>query len=699
MTRAWRVGELALAGVLAALVVAATTGWLYILEPHTRIGRPLLSDALPLDELPKRSAIPLVVYLAVWVGAAALLGMLADAARIERLTSALIYALWTFVWLFAATGVSILVVRQIPAGEAFHAALRVPAIYLAAALAGLGGALLGARSKGSYRRAPAVLAIFVAMTGVLNIASAITPALASRLQSIESVTPNVLPKLASALVVSVGLALIVLARGLWRRRHRAWLLTVAFVFTAAALHILKGLDYEEAAANVLLGLALVATRHDFEGRGDPRMRSRVLALAPLYLVAIFVYGGIALWVNRVAADQPWTFSFAFHETSESLIGLNLRGSEHLSGPFGDWFPASVLLLGVAAALSLLFAWLAPWRYRFSAAEREREHAHALVDLFGTDTLSPFSLRADKSYFFDPADRAFLAYRVVAGVAVVSGDPVGDEAALDSLLERFIAFARDRDWRIAVLGVGEEHLDLYRRHGLQALYHGDEAVVETAAFSLEGRAIRKVRQSVSRLNTAGYACETRYAGEIAEDMRAELEQVAISWRGDEPERGFTMELDGLFRLDNNDALFVIGRDREGAVAGFLHFALCPAGSALSLSSMPRLRTTPNGFNEWLIVNAIAWAAEHGIERVSLNFAPFAALFNANTGLTRWQRLQRKALESMKFHFQLDSLLAFNDKFSPSWLHRYVVFESRRDLPRVGLAGLAAEGYVPYPKRKR
>src|SRR5579859_3803947 len=697
MPRVWRAGELIAAALLAALVVVSTTGWLYLLEPHMRIGRPLVADALPLDELPHHSAVPLVIYLAVWAAAGFLLGSLAAVARIERFTAALLFALWTFAWLFIASGLSILVVRQIPAGEAFHAALRVPAVYVAATVAGLGGALLGTKQEGVSRRAPAILAVFVAVSGILDVASAVTPAIESRLSLIESATPNVVPKLASALVVPAGLALVVLARGLWRRRHRAWLLTVVFVFTAAALHILKGLDYEEAVANVLLGLALVARRHDFEGRGDPRTRTRVLVLLPLYLAAIFVYGGIALWVNRLAADQPWTVSFAFHETGESLIGLHLRGSEHLSGPFGDWFPTSVLVLGVAAVFSLLHTWLAPWRYRFSPAARERERAHALVEAFGTDTLSPFALRADKSYFFDPARQAFLAYRVIAGVAVVSGDPVGEPAVYDTLLERFMTFASERDWRVAVLGVSEERLDLYRRHGLHALYHGDEAVVETASFSLEGRSIRKVRQSVSRLSKAGYTCESLYAREIDDETRAELEQVAVAWRGDEPERGFTMELDQLFRLDDEDAVFVIGHGPDQRITGFLHFAVCRAGSALSLSSMPRLRTTPNGFNEWLIVNAIGWAVEHGYERVSLNFAPFAALFNTDADLTRIQRLQRRALESMKFHFQLDSLLAFNEKFFPRWLHRYVVYENRSDLPRVGLAGLAAEGYVPYPRR--
>ena len=33
----------------------------------------------------------------------------------------------------------------------------------------------------------------------------------------------------------------------------------------------------------------------------------------------------------------------------ALLGLNLHGSAHLTGPFGDWFPDSVFVLGLASA--------------------------------------------------------------------------------------------------------------------------------------------------------------------------------------------------------------------------------------------------------------------------------------------------------------------------------------------------------------
>src|SRR5262249_57696666 len=123
-----------------------------------------------------------------------------------------------------------------------------------------------------------------------------------------------------------------------------------------------------------------------------------------------------------------------------------------------------------------------------------------------------------------------------GGAVGWGDPRGAEGAFEDLVGGFIGHARSRDWRIAILGVSERRLDLYRRHGLQALYHGDEAVIETAGFSLEGRPIRKVRQSIHRLTRAGFQCGIVTADGVDARTRATLEEVARGRRGSQARRG-------------------------------------------------------------------------------------------------------------------------------------------------------------------
>jgi lysyl-tRNA synthetase, class II len=285
--------------------------------------------------------------------------------------------------------------------------------------------------------------------------------------------------------------------------------------------------------------------------------------------------------------------------------------------------------------------------------------------------------------------------VVGGVAIVSGDPIGPAGSFPQLVARFVTHAHERDWRVAILGASERWLELYRAHGLHALYHGDEALVDTATFSLEGRPIRKVRQSVHRLEKSGFTAAVLVPGAIDAGLRRELHAIAAEWRGDQPARGFVMALDSLFSLGDDEAVFVIGLDARGTAQGFLHFATAPAGSALSLSSMPRVRAaTPNGFNEWLICETIAWARDHGYRSVSLNFSPFAALLSPEAELSGVQELQRRALLRLKGRFQLDNLLAFNRKFFPRWERRFLVYERRLDLPRVSIAALAAEAYLPF-----
>jgi lysyl-tRNA synthetase class 2 len=684
------------ASIVSLAIVVAATGWLYLIQPRHAMPGPPVGDALPLDELSRRSAVPLFVFLAVWATAACLLGLVAYAARAERLTAGVMLALGVGGWGYLVTGVSLLIVRQVPAHQAFHAAASQRAVYIPAALAGFAGAVMGRARPGPRPRSPLVLAWFVAAAGMLGVLDAVLPGQGHVL--IVSLAPERVHGISTALVAPLGLALVVVARGLARRKRRAWQVAVALLCGLAALHLQHGFGYG-AIGTSLVAVALLARRGDFDAPGDPDAHPRIALHALGFALGIVAYGVVTLWINRVMVDQPFTVAFAAKETVRAAIGLNATGSKHVSGPVGEWFPISVLMLAAAAAGVLLFEWLAPWRYRHAQESRERQLTKDLVAAWGVDTLAPFVLRGDKSYFFDADEQAFLAYKVVGGVAIVSGDPIGPPDRFSDLVGSFIEFAHTRGWRVAILGVSEHALGLYARHGLHALYHGDEAVVDTAEFSLDGRAIRKVRQSVHRLERAGYTAAVLRPSDVDPSLRGELEDVARAWRGAQPERGFVMALDALFRLDDEHALFVVGRAPDGSAAGFLHFAVCSRGSALSLSSMPRLRTTPNGFNEWLVCEAVAWARDNGFERLSLNFAPFAALLAPEGRLTAVQRLERRALLRLKGHFQLDNLLLFNRKFLPRWQRRFVVYERRLDLPRVGIAALAAEAYLPFSARGR
>jgi lysyl-tRNA synthetase class 2 len=688
----WR--RLALPPILVAITLAAT-GWLYVVRAGGLPG-PRIREALPLDELARHSSAPLLLFLAVWTVAGVTLGLAVRWARVQRSVAVIACTLGTMLLVYVTTGISLAVTRQIAAREALRIAERLGAVYLPAVLVALAVALI-ARPGGHGRRSPAIVALVVAAAACLELLHAILPG--SDEGVLRSLTPDAAGPLSHAACCFAGLALLFAARGLARRRRRAWEVAVAVAVLSTALHVMHGAGRGTTVSAAVL-ILLVARRQDFPLPGDEQTRFLIVRRAALALAGIAAFGCAALWVNRLDADQPFTLRFAGREIASALLGLHLRGSPHLSGPFGEWFPLSIFLMGIGATVWIVSGWLAPWRHRVRQVAADRIAVQQLVHDHGVDTLAPFTLRQDKSYFLNDERSGFIAYRVVSGVAIVSGDPVGDPQAFEPLVDRFLEHARRCDWRVAILGASERWLALYRARGLHVLYHGDEAVVDSAAFDLEGRAIRKVRQSVSRLQRTGHTAEVLPPSHIGPPLRAELESIAADWRGGQPERGFVMALDGLFSLGDRDAVFVVGRDAEGVPQGFLHFAIVHAGSALSLSSMPRVRgTTPNGFNEWLICEALLWAREHGYRRVSLNFSPFAAVLGGEPPRSLGRELQRRALLATKGHFQLDNLLAFNRKFFPAWEQRFLVYERRTDLPRVGIAALAAEAYLPFQTARR
>ena len=450
-------------------------------------------------------------------------------------------------------------------------------------------------------------------------------------------------------------------------------------------------------------MLISAGRQDFAYPGDPAENSAALIRVVATASATILYGLIALFINRTAADLPFQFGAATMYTLRELIGISPSHPSVLSGGFGEWFPWSLRGIATSGLLSAAAIWLAPWRQRLSDDRYGRLRASGIVRDWGVDTLAPFTLRADKAHFFFPdddeagvADQVLIAYRALRGIALVSGDPIGPAPYVGPAVRAFRADCAAHGWKLAIVGASERYLETYWSLGLRTLYHGEEAILDTETFSLGGGALKSVRQAAHRLDRKGYSAEVVAAGDLRPDERDELVAVEAGWLKGKPRKGFVMELDDLFRLDGDDAVFVIGREHSGEIVGFLQLAVCPASQSLSLSSMPRSHSAPNGLNAFLIVEIVEWARRNEFGAVFLNFSPFARLLDPGASLDGPQRVARGVLLALKrlLNLQLDNLLAFNRHFAPRWQHRYVVYERRRNLARIALVAMAAERYLPF-----
>jgi len=248
----------------------------------------------------------------------------------------------------------------------------------------------------------------------------------------------------------------------------------------------------------------------------------------------------------------------------------------------------------------------------------------------------------------------------------------------------------------VLGCSERGATVWHRHGLRALELGDEAVVDATTFTVEGRAMRDVRQLAARARRAGYDVQVRRAAEVSEVERSRLSELAEEWRGTEPERGFSMALCRTAAADDPDCVLVTA-ERDGQCDGLLQFV--PWGTdGLSLDVMRRDRTAQGGLNELMITALLAACPSLGVAKVSLNFAVFRAALERGEriGAGPVARAWASLLRLGSRWWQIESLYRFNAKFQPMWVPRYIAFPAARELPRIALAAMEAEGFGGRPR---
>jgi lysyl-tRNA synthetase, class II len=533
------------------------------------------------------------------------------------------------------------------------------------------------------------------LVGVVTLASALMPAVHARLHLVYEMVPDVFPAAADTGAAAVGVILVVLGCGLHRGKFRAWLLATVLSATAVVLHLLKGLDVEAAVLCLLLTVLLLRARGEFTARTDMRSRSRLLAVL---VVGPVVATGLGFGRLTLADAGQADGTTAGQRLAEAILGLvGIPGPVAFTRP--EKADQAAVSLAVLGAIVLLLAVLAALRppggpHRPDAGERDR--LRTLLAKWGwMDSLGYFALREDRYVIFEPAGRAAISYRVVGGVTLAGGDPIGEPAAWGDAIAAWLAEAKAYGWTPAALGSSERGATAFHRAGLECLELGDEAVVRTAEFSLSGRPMRGVRQAVARCQRAGIAVTVSRMSDLTPAEIAEASAKADAWRDGQVERGFSMALGRLGDPQDGDAVLVRAFAAEGLV-GLLH--LVPWGpEGLSLDLMRRSRGGENGIVETMIARLMAAAPGLGVERVSLNFAVFRSVFARceRLGAGPVLRLWRGILLWVSRFWQIESLYRANAKYQPEWVPRYLVFAASGDLPRIATAALRAEAFLVMP----
>jgi phosphatidylglycerol lysyltransferase len=495
---------------------------------------------------------------------------------------------------------------------------------------------------------PQAIAIAVFLAGAVLLFSGATPGLGSRLALLRDFVPLSVLELSHLLGSVVGVGLLIIAHGLYRRLHTAWWITIWLLCAGILLSLLKGFDYEEATVLSMVVILLTVARTRFRRRASLIEQHYSSAWIVAFFLVLLTAGWLVLFAYRhLPYDNELWWQFAFHASAPR----SLR--------------ASLLAVLIAAAYGL-WRVLRPAPPRFSVPREADLACVAVLIEKGEDTTANLALLGDKNLLFNQERTACIMFQSSGSSWVAMGDPIGPTELGEALAWEFLEDCDGMAVSPVFYQVTPERLPLYIDLGLNLSKLGEEARVPLEAFSLEGAPRADLRQTHRRAGRDGATfelVERRDVPAILPDLRA----VSDAWLAEKntAEKRFSL---GFFD-ERYIAHFDIGVVRhQGAIVAFAN--LWRGGSSeLSVDLMRYNDAAPKSVVDFMLIECMLWGRAQGFRWFNLGMAPLSGL-EEHALAPAWHKLGRMVQRYGETFYNFEGLRKFKQKFDPVWRPRYL-----------------------------
>jgi len=514
---------------------------------------------------------------------------------------------------------------------------------------------------------PLVFGMLTLIAGSVLLFSGAIPREGARLRWVGEIVPLPLLEASHFLGSVVGLALLVLSRGLQRRSGAAYAATLAALAGAAALSLLRGLHWDQAAVYAALLLLLLPARREFYRRAallELRWTPGWSAVVGILLAAMT---GLVLFAYReveYSHELWWRFALAGEAPRSMRAGV------------------AAAVAAVAFALARLLRGGAPGT---RAVEPDDVETAWTVARGQGDVNGCLAALGDKRFLFNEARTAFVQYGVSGRVWVSMGDPIGPPEQRSEIAWRFRELVDRYDGIPAFYQVGKATLPLYLDLGLTAHNIGEMARVPMADFSLEGSARKDLRQVLRRLEERERCTFEVVPPDGVAELLPRLREVSDEWLTEKKGREKRFSL-GCFRDDYLVRFPTAVVRRDGVILAFANLWTAGDRSEMSFDLMRHVAGVPNGTMEYLFTRLLVWGKEQGFGAVNLGMAPLSGLENRDFA-PWWNRIGALIFQHGEAFYGFQGLRKFKNKFHPEWSPRYVACPGGLALPQVLAASVA------------
>jgi phosphatidylglycerol lysyltransferase len=523
-----------------------------------------------------------------------------------------------------------------------------------------------------------VPAIMLLILGIINIISAMTPAIHWRVERLQHYLMMDVMHVSNYFVLAAGFFLLITAAFMLKGLRSAWWLALLLSIVSFVGHITKAIDYEEAIVALLIIATLLITHREYFIQSRPRLRYVGLQTSLISIAAILIYGTIGFFLlDKYHFNTNFNLVQSVQSTLANyfLIGNSLA-TPHSS--FGRGFILSINIGGFLSMGFLLYTLLRPYVYRGNASEEELKQAASILSRFGKSSLDHFKIYADKMIFLAEGTDAFISYRISGNYAVVLENPVAkNDEDLKKCLSLFDTYCYENSLKSIYYRVPEESLHLYHEKGKRSMFIGQEAVVNLESFSLEGGSRKSLRNAINKIRDRGFR-STIHTPPIKDGVLQKLKSVSDEWLK-YTERNEIVFSQGMFAWQElKQQTLITVENTEEKVIAFLNIVPDYFPSESTYDLLRKTADAPNGIMDFILIEMFGYVKSKGYKFVNLGFAPMSGLNDAHTFK---EKSVKFAYEKIRSFSQYKGLREFKDKYDPAWYNKYLVYDNDYDLIQV------------------
>ncbi len=354
----------------------------------------------------------------------------------------------------------------------------------------------------------------------------------------------------------------------------------------------------------------------------------------------------------------------------------LGGEENLHPQtvFGHQFILLIHILGFLSWGFLLFTLIKPFLKIEISNESTRERARFLLSQYGNSSVDYFKIYRDKLFFFSDIHDAFVSYRIANGFAIVLEEPVCAEENKMEVLEEFYKQCRKMGLRTAFYRVDENSILWFNHLRKQKMIIGQEAILDTKNFTLEGKDKKSLRNALNSLQKKGYKTAVNKAP-LANELVANLKKISDEWLEvfDKEEQVFSQGMFDAKEIALHDVITVT--DAEGNLSAFLNIIPDYSPDECTYDLIRKTSEAPGGCMDALIIKLIEYAKDHNCQYINLGLVPMTGIEEPSNPA---EQLIKYAGERLKRFKHYHGLRDFKEKYATIWEDKFLIYETDYDL---------------------